>query len=203
MTKAGSSLLPGDWVSYAVAPDISLSSDLRSANASLSFPFGQIHLYIKWHPGQPPTHSFQPPCWCPELWPRCSWRPLQHTDAVPPLPDLDAQRGITEPFPGRPPRVLPAGLLRVTCTAFSGSTHGKNSSQKEETPMFTCWFWNRSPPVSNLLLTIQEATRLEKVCVCVGGRYLPDAMDRAREQVRRPETRFRGRWRHEKAEWRG
>lgn len=45
------------------------------------------------------------------------------------------------PSPGRPPRVLPAGLLRVTCTAFSGSIHGKNSSQKErKQPVFTCWF---------------------------------------------------------------
>lgn len=73
MTEGRSSLLPGDWVSDALLPQTSpLSSDLRKGKPPLSFPFGQIHLYIKWHPGQPPTHSFQPPCWRPELWPGCS-----------------------------------------------------------------------------------------------------------------------------------
>lgn len=54
--------------------------------------------------------------------------------------------------------------------------------------------WNRSPPVSNLLLTIQEATRLEKVCVWGAGvwRYLPDAMDRAGGVSEAPRDQVQG-----------
>lgn len=65
--------------------------------------------------------------------------------------------------------------------------------RKENSRCLPAGSWNRSPPVSNLLLTIQEATRLEKVCVCRwGGAVFQMQWTELGELVRRPETRFRG-----------
>lgn len=138
-----SSLLPGDWVSAATSPQTSpLSSDLHKGTPP---PELSVWTNPSVHQVAPraATHSqLSTSSVTPRDMARMQLPGLSNIQMLPRCYQTWTRRGESlSPSPGRPPRVLPAGLLRVTCTAFSGSIHGKNSSQKErKQPVFTCWF---------------------------------------------------------------
>lgn len=121
----GRKVPPWDWVSPAQSGQTSPRfPGLCDGMPPLSLLFGQINLYIAQHPGQPPTHSFQPPCLGPAQ-PRAT--PRRGRDAAEGPLQWMLSCCHQHRDPGKRPRESPspAALLRATCTAFSGSTREK------------------------------------------------------------------------------